>query len=90
MTVRKVEVGDATESLATYVRKADAGPVVVTDAGRPVAALVILENTDLETVALSTDPEFLEIIQSSRARQAQQGGLSSAEMRRRLEDEMKE
>jgi prevent-host-death family protein len=90
MTVRKVEVADATESLATYVRKADAGPVVVTDAGRPVAALVILENTDLETVALSTDPEFLEIIQSSRARQAQQGGLSSTEMRRRLEDEMKE
>jgi prevent-host-death family protein len=90
MTVRKVEVDDATESLATYVRKADAGPVVVTDAGRPVAALVILENTDLETVALSTDPEFLEIIQSSRARQVQQGGLSSAEMRRRLENEMKE
>jgi len=68
MTVKKVEVIDATESLAAYVRKADEGPVVVTDAGRPVAALVILENTDLETVALSTDPEFLELIQSSRAR----------------------
>lgn len=87
MTVKKVEVTHATESLATYVRKADAGPVVVTDAGRPIAALVLLENTDLETVALSTDPEFLEIIQSSRARHAQQGGLSSAEMRRRLKDE---
>jgi prevent-host-death family protein len=86
MTVRKIEVTDATESLATYVRKADAGPVVVTDAGRPVAALVILENTDLETVALSTDPEFLELIQSSRAVHAQQGGLSSAEMRRRLDE----
>jgi hypothetical protein len=48
----------------------------------------MLEDTDLETVALSTDPEFLEIIQSSRARHAQEGGLSSAEMRRRLEGEI--
>jgi len=90
MTVKRVEVADATESLATYVRRADAGPVVVTDAGRPVAALVTLENTDLETVALSSDPEFLAVIQSSRARQAQEGGLSSAEMRRRLKDEKQE
>jgi prevent-host-death family protein len=88
MTVRKVEMTDATESLATYVRKVGTGPVVVTEAGHPVAALVFLENTDLETVALSTDPEFLEMIQSSRARQTQQGGLSSAEMRRRLKVEL--
>lgn len=90
MTVKKVEVTDATESLATYVRKANAGPVVVTDAGRPVAALVLLENTDVETVALSTDPEFLDIIQSSRARHTHQGGLSSAEVRRRLKDDVEE
>jgi prevent-host-death family protein len=86
MTVKKVEVTDATESLAAYVLEADAGPVVVTEAGRPVAALVLLENTDLETVALSVDPEFLELIQRSRARQANEGGLSSAEMRRRLKN----
>jgi prevent-host-death family protein len=86
MTVRRVEVADATESLATYIRKAaGSGPVVVTEEGQPVAALVMLEDTDLETFALSTDPEFLELIQSSRARHAQEGGLSSAEVRRRLE-----
>lgn len=88
MTVKRVEVTDATESLAAYVRQADAGPVVVMEEGRPVAALVLLENTDLETVALSTDPEFLELIQNSRSRHARQGGLSSAEMRRRLEEEL--
>jgi antitoxin (DNA-binding transcriptional repressor) of toxin-antitoxin stability system len=87
MTVRKVEVTEATESLASYLPTGDTGPVVITDAGRPVAALVLLENTDLETVALSTDAEFLALIQSSRARQAEQGGLSTAEMRRRLEGE---
>jgi antitoxin (DNA-binding transcriptional repressor) of toxin-antitoxin stability system len=85
MTVRTVEVADATESLASYIRKAaGSAPVVVTDDGQPVAALVMLEHTDLETVALSSDPEFLELIRSSRARHAQEGGLSSAEVRRRL------
>lgn len=84
MTVKRVEVTDATESLATYIRQADAGPVVVTEAGRPVAALVLLDNTDLETVVLSTDPEFLDLIERSRARQTKEGGLSSAEVRRRL------
>ena len=87
MTLRKVEVADATDSLAAYVRRGDAGPVVVTDGGRPVAALVILDDTDLETLSLSTDPEFLELIQNSRTRHVQAGGLSSAEMRRRLQDQ---
>jgi antitoxin (DNA-binding transcriptional repressor) of toxin-antitoxin stability system len=89
MTVRRVEVADATESLATYIRKAaGSGPVVVTDEGQPVAALVMLEDTDLETIALSTDSEFLDLIQSSRARHSKEGGLSSAEVRRRLESEL--
>lgn len=87
MTVLKIDMTDATEPLATYVRKADAGPVVITSDGRPVAALVVLENADLETVALSTDPDFLDLIQSSRARRAQEGGLTSAEIRDRLKKE---
>lgn len=45
---------------------------------------------DLETLSLSTDPEFLELIQESRTRQAQEGGLSSTEMRRRLKDDIQE
>ena len=45
------------------------------------------EDADLETVALSTDHGFLELIQSSRARHAQEGGLSSAEVLRCLENE---
>jgi antitoxin (DNA-binding transcriptional repressor) of toxin-antitoxin stability system len=86
MTIITVDVANATESLASYIRKAaGSGPVVVTNEGQPVAALVLLEDTDLESVALSTDPEFLALIQSSRARQAQEGGLSSAEVRRRLD-----
>lgn len=55
--------------------------------GRAVAALVMLENTDLETVALSTDPEFLRLIEDSRAGHAQEGGLSGEEVRKQVEGE---
>lgn len=88
MTLRRVDVADATESLATYVRKATgSGPVVVTEEGQPVAALVLLEDTDLESVAVSTDPKFMALIQRSRARYEREGGLSTAEVKRRLEGE---
>jgi PHD/YefM family antitoxin component YafN of YafNO toxin-antitoxin module len=84
MTVKRVDVTDATKSLAYYVREADSSPLVVISDGRPVAALISLEDTDLETVALSTNPDFLALIQESRARHQEEGGLSSAEVRRRL------
>lgn len=60
-------------------------PVVITSAGKPVMALVNLENTDLETFSLSTNPEFMEIIRGSRVRHEKEGGVSADELRRRLE-----
>lgn len=61
------------------------GPLVVTSHGQPVAALVPIENADMETVALSTNPEFLALIERSRARARAEGGIASEEMRRRFE-----
>lgn len=49
-----------------------------------IAALLAIGNADLETVSLSTNRRFMELIERSRARQAAEGGISSAEMRRRL------
>ena len=42
---------------------------------------------DLETVALSNHPKFLEVIERSRTRQETEGGISSDEMRRLFESE---
>ena len=58
---------------------------VVTSHGRPVAALLPIENADMETVALSTNHEFLDLIERSRVRARAEGGISSEEMRRRFE-----
>ena len=82
--MKVIEIAQATSSLAEYVQEVAKEPVIVAKNGKPVAALMALENADLETVSLSTNPEFLAIIEESRARQQSEGGTSSKEMRRKL------
>ena len=81
MTLRKVELADATEPLARYAQTVDEGPLVVTKDGQPIAVVLSVDNADLETVALSNHPGFLKVIERSRDRQKREGGLSSAEVR---------
>jgi prevent-host-death family protein len=82
--VKTLEITRATAPLADYVRWASKAPVILTVGGRPVAALVSIKKADLEAVALGTHPDFLTLIERSRARQRAEGGISSEEMRRRL------
>ena len=70
--------------MAEHTADLDKEPVVITSDGKPIAVLVSLDNIDLETVSLSTNPKFLELIERSRSRHREQGGISSDEMRRRL------
>ena len=80
-----VEKVSATATLAEYAADINSGPVIVTSHGQPVAARVAIENADMATVALSTNPQFIELIERSRARVRAEGGISSEEMRRRFE-----
>ncbi len=82
--MKTLEVRRATAPLADCVQGVREEPVILTDGGKPVAALVSIENADLETVALSTHPDVLALIERSRARQRLEGGISSDELRRRL------
>ena len=82
--MRVVEKEEATGTLADYASEIQDGPVVVTDHGRPVAALVPIENADLETVSLSTNRQFLDLIERSRSRVRDEGAVSGEEMRRRF------
>lgn len=79
-----VEKTEAKAPLADYAAQVAQEPVIVTVNGKPVAALVAIENADLETVSLNTNAAFLDLIERSRARHCAEGGLSSEEMRRRL------
>lgn len=79
-----IDVVDATETLAAYTANIAQEPVIIMMAGKPVAALIAIENADLETVSLSTNKAFLDLIDLSRTHYQAQGGFSSAEVRRRL------
>lgn len=81
--MKKIALRDV-PSLAQYVPSLGEEPVVLTANGRAVAALVALPNADAETVALSTNPTFLAIIERSRRRHDKEGGISPDQMRRRL------
>jgi antitoxin (DNA-binding transcriptional repressor) of toxin-antitoxin stability system len=83
--MKLVDKKKATATLAAYAEQLASGPVVLTERGKPVAALVALENVDLETVSLSTNPRFMEVIERSRRRVRAEGGVSSAKMRRRFD-----
>ena len=87
MTMRKVELMDATEPLAQYAQTMEDGPLVVTRNGEPIAVVLSVENADMETISLSNHPGFLEVIERSRARHKREGGLSSAEVRALFESE---
>jgi hypothetical protein len=82
--MKTLELGDATSPLADYIPGVRSEPLVITDHGSPTAVILPLDNTDLETVALSTNPEFIALIERSRLRCRQEGGLSADEMRRRV------
>jgi prevent-host-death family protein len=82
--MKVVQKEKATATLAAYTDEVGNGPVVVTDNGKPVAVLVPIENADLETVSLSTNPRFIELTERSRASARAEGGISSKEMRRRF------
>jgi len=85
--MKTLEMSKATAPLADYAREVDKEPVIVTRQGRPVAALMPIENADRETVSLSINAQLLALIERSRQRHEAEGGISSDEMRRRLQVE---
>jgi len=82
--VRSVEVAEATGPLAEYAKALHEDTLVITEHGKPLAALVPVGDADAETVSLSMNHEFIAIIEKSRASLRESGGISAEEVRRRL------
>ena len=84
MTMRRIDIRQATDPLAEYASTIDRGPVVVTRSGRAVALVVAIDEADLESMALAEDPHFLALIERSMRHYHEQGGLILAEVEREL------
>lgn len=82
--MKTIELNQANRSLAEYARTVGDEPVVLTVDGKPFAALVSLADADLETISLSTNPEFVALIEDARRRVQREGGLTADELRQKL------
>jgi antitoxin (DNA-binding transcriptional repressor) of toxin-antitoxin stability system len=71
-------------ALASYVQPASSEPVVLTQDGQAVAAVIPGDQQEVENLLLSTNPQFQAILERSQRRLESEGGLSSAEVRQRL------
>ena len=81
--MRTVEISRAADSLPEYGRRKRRETWVLTRGGRPVAAVVPLDDEDYFSMRLANDPRFIETIERARARYTATGGLSLAEIRRK-------
>ena len=79
--MKTLALSAASRSLAEYAAELDDDIVVLTERNRPVAAIVPLRNVDKESLALSTHPGFLALIERSRREVAAGKTLSLEEMR---------
>jgi hypothetical protein len=79
-----VELTLANDSLGRSVRPLAGEPLVVIEDGVPIAALMPIDELDLESLALGSNPRLMAILEEART-QCQQGqGLSTEAVRREL------
>ena len=82
--MKTIDISKTTGQLRDYAENARSEVVVVTRRGKPVAAVVGVEEFDLESLSLSTNPQFADLIARSRQRLKEEGGIPASEVRRRL------
>ncbi|MCX7046652.1 MAG: type II toxin-antitoxin system prevent-host-death family antitoxin [Candidatus Sumerlaeota bacterium] len=82
--MKTIELSTASQSLSEYAKDFDEEPIVLTSSNKPVAAIVSLKKVDRESLALSTNPEFMEIIQKARKEIKTGRKLSLKEMKQEV------
>lgn len=64
--MKTIELKKALKPLSEYAKEIDNEILVLTSNDKPVAAMVSLKDVDMESLSLSTNPDFMEIIKKSR------------------------
>ena len=64
--MKTIQMPKELQPLLKFAEASEQDTVVFTDKRRPVAALVSLRKVDRESLALSTNPQFLRIIETAR------------------------
>ena len=82
--MKAIEMSNATGTLADYAKAGRKDTLVLTRRGKPVAAVVPVEDVDdWEDLVVGSHPDFVALIERSRRLYKPGTGISLEEMRRR-------
>lgn len=82
--MKTIELKKAPPAVFTLAKGTKRESFVFTADGRPVAALISVRKIDREALSLSLNPDFIGLIQRSRASLERTGGMSLREVRQHL------
>lgn len=82
--MKTLAISKATKPLSEFIKKLKDELLILTSNGRPVAAIVSLQNVDLESLSLCINPDFREIIEKSRKEFKKGKKLSMEEMQKEI------
>jgi hypothetical protein len=80
--MKRIELSTASKPLSEYADGLDDEVVILISEDRPVAAIVPLRNVDPESLSLSTDEVFLDLVEQARAEVKAGKTISFEEMKR--------
>ena len=80
--MRTVDISEAADSLPDYGRRKRGETWVLTRRGRPVAAVVPLDDEDFFSMRLANNPKFIKLIENARAQAETEGTIPLADIER--------
>jgi hypothetical protein len=81
--MKTIELSQVAE-LTPHLQAGNQEPIVPTQDGRTVAAVLPLDEQGVESMLLSLNPQFQAVLERSQQRLESEGGLPAAEVRARL------
>jgi hypothetical protein len=82
--MKTLDVSKATAPFSQYARALDQEPLVLTDGDQAIAALVPIEDADLDTIALGSNTKFLALLEKAHAQRRTGAGLTTEEVKGKL------
>src|SRR5207247_9123213 len=84
-------VADVKARLSAYLKQSEQGPVVVTRNGKAVAVLLaVTDDDELERLVLAHSPKFQALLDKSRRRTEETGGITHEQFCREVNAESRE
>ena len=81
--MKTIELSEVS-ALAPHVQSGSQEPVMLTQNGHVIAAILPVDERDMEDLLLSINPQFQAILDRSERRMKSEGAVSSADVRTRL------